>query len=302
MIRSFSLLLCSSLFALQTVQAASCCGGAAAIPTLITGDDLAIFSTSLSAGKVDTDVLPTGVWQKRQVDDRTQTLKLQAAHIFQDRFQVGVELPTQTRDRGGDGGGRSSGLGDMTADLGYEFLPDWDYNPLRPHGLAFISLVAPTGKSIYDNGNDNGLSTAGRGLWALGLGSSLNKAWGHWDALTVFEVHHWFARNFENPSFTGEVRPGNGGTFTVGAGYNVGDLRWGGSISWQQEDPIDIFGPNASTGQQQRFATATATASYMFQELLSGNLSYSDQTLFGNPTNAVLSKTLALSLQKRWSR
>ncbi|MGZ3725334.1 MAG: serine protease spb1, partial [Pseudobdellovibrio sp.] len=98
------------------------------------------------------------------------------------------------------------------------------------------------------------------------------------------------------------IEPGNGGSFSLGCGYNMGDTRVGSSLAWNYEDPINVSGSTPSTGSDQRFATGSFLVSQMFDNLWAATLSYSDQTLFGDPSNATLSKTISLSLQKRWAR
>lgn len=160
-------------------SAASCCGGGFAIPSLITGEDKAQLTSSMAYSKIDTDVLDTGIWRHRSNNDVSQILKIEAAKIFNDRYQYGISIPIQSRMTSGPQGGEASALGDIALQTGYEFLPDWDYNPWRPKGVGFISLTLPTGKSALESDN-GGLDTRGNGFWALGIGTSLSKTWNEW--------------------------------------------------------------------------------------------------------------------------
>ena len=283
------------------VMAAACCGGGFAIPSIITGDDKAQMTSSYSYSQIDTDVFANGVWQKRTVADATQIYKVEAAHIFADRYQAGFSLPIQTRSKEGSQGGQSSGLGDVSAQLGYEYLPDWNYNPWRPHGIGFVSLTLPTGKSIYESDN-NGLDSRGRGFFALGVGTALTKTWTKWDVSASLELHKAFEKVISNSQFFGTIVPGYGNSVSVGAGYSIGDLRLGSGLGWFNEDAINVEGANPSEGSVQRYASGTLSASYLFKDNWAGTFSYSDQTLFGEPTNASLSKSVQLSMQKRWAR
>jgi hypothetical protein len=283
-------------------RSAACCGGGFSSAAVITNDDLAFLSSSVSYTKIDTDVFANGVWQKRSGDDASKILKLDYAHILGDRYQCGLSVPLQTRTKSGIQGGESTGLGDIATQLGYEYLPDWDYNPWRPHGVGFISLTLPTGLSIYDTENESALDVRGRGFWTLSLGTSLNKSWQNWDASSSFEVHQSLNRSARTNQMSGTVKPEMGASFSVGSGYNFKDFRIGQAILWNYEGAIDVDGSQPSQGSVQRNATSTTSFSYVFKDNFVGSLNYSDQTLFGSPTNTSLTKSIAFSLQKKWAR
>lgn len=297
--RSLSSFLLLSLFA-QRSYAAACCGGGFALPSIITGDDKAQLTTSYSYSSLDTRVQSDGVWKKQKESDLTQTLRLEGAHIFADRYQAGLSIPLLTKNQEGLAGGEASGPGDSMALVGYEYLPDWDYNPWRPKGIGFLTLIAPTGSSQYDS--DNLYANRGRGFWTLGAGTILTKTWVRWDVLGMIEIHKRIEKDVNNEHFNGTVTPGWGHSASVGGGYNIRDLRLGASITWVNEDSISDGGQNIYTFAKERYATGSLLATYTFQQTLAGTLSYSDQTLFGDPSNTTLSKTVSVMLQKRWSR
>ncbi len=282
------------------VKAAACCGGGFAMPSLITGDDKAQLTTSYSYSRIDTDVFGNGIWQKRTAEDVSHIYKIEAAHVFLDRFQAGFSLPVQTRQKDGAAGGTSTGLGDVAGQLGYEYLPDWNYNPWRPRGIGFISLTLPTGKSIYES--VDGLDSRGRGFFSLGIGTALTKTWTSWDASASFELHKSFDKVVSNSQMIGNIQPGIGTSVTFGAGFSVKDLRLGGALAWTYEDAIQVDSAISSKGDEQRFATGTLSASYLFADTWAGTFSYSDQTIFGDPSNTTLAKAFAVSIQKRWAR
>lgn len=241
-----------------------------------------------------------GVWRKQKDLDTTQILRLEGAHIFKDRYQAGFSLPVLTKNQAGLAGGEASGLGDAQALIGYEYLPDWNYNPWRPKGIGFLTLVAPTGSSQYES---NYLYTnRGRGFWSLGAGTILTKNWVQWDVLGTLEIHRRFEKEVSNENFQGKVTPGWGHSAAIGAGYNLQNLRLGTSLSWNNEDTITDGNQNIYTFAKERYATFAALASYTFPQNWAGTLSYADQTLLGDPTNTTLSKTISISIQKRWAR
>ncbi len=281
-------------------MAAACCGGGFAAPALITGDDRAQITATYSNSRIDTDVYSSGIWQKRSGDDLSQTYKIEAAQIYHDVFQFGFSLPLQTRERSGALGGTQTGLGDIALQSGYEFLPEWDYSFWRPKGVSFLTLTLPTGKSVYESEDALGLDSRGRGFLAIGIGAAFVKAFSKWDANSTIEVHRAFEKTVHTSQIDGKIKPGTGGSLAIGSGYNIQNLRLGASATWNYEDAIQV--ENSSGASAQRFATASLLASYVFQDSWAGTLSYADQTLLGSPTNTSLSKTLSISVQKRWSR
>jgi hypothetical protein len=279
--------------------AAACCGGGFAAPALIVGDDFAKVTASYAYSSVVSDVGADAYWRKLAADESSETLKLDAARVFWDSWQAGLSLPLVRRRKAGQS---STGLGDATASLGYEYLPDWDYNPWRPRGLGYLQLTAPTGKSVDEASAAFQLDSRGRGYWAAGLGTILTKIWGSWDAFVSLEGHRSFSREFRNEQFQGILHPGYGGAWGLGGGWNASALRLGASLTWSYEDPVGVTGTVTSPGSPQRFATAAVSASYLLSDLWAGTLTYADQTRFGAPTNTTLGRGVTLLVQRRWER
>jgi hypothetical protein len=278
---------------------AACCGGGFAAPALIAGDDKAMLTGSYLYSQIKKDVYPDGLWSDRDFNESFESFRIEGAHIFHDRWQAGASLPLVKRSRQGE---TSSGAGDLAATLGYEYLPDWDYNPWRPKGLGYLQLTAPTGRSVYEAGNQYQLDARGRGFWAAGIGSLLTKIWGRWDAFTTLDVHRSFAKSYANPVSRGRLKPGWGGNLAGGAGYNVRSYRFGAGLAWAYEDPVKVEGSAASEGSSERYATASLSASYLYSNDWAGTLTYADQALFGDPVNARLGQSVTLQIQRRWPR
>lgn len=281
---------------------AACCGGGLSVPSIIAGDDKQQFATSYSYSKVHADVSASGIWQRKLNEDITQILKIDYAAIWEDRFQYGISLPLHQRNVQGLHGGQSQGLGDTALLGGYEYLPDWDYHPYRPKGIGYISLTLPTGKNLYEEDNLSGLESRGRGFWALGIGTLLTKNFKKFDTLATFDLHKSFSKSVHNSQFQGSIEPGWGYSYSLGLGYNMKNLRWGHTLLWSYEDPIQTRGTIEAKGESQSVATGSFSVSYLTEQLSTLSLTYSDQTLYGNPTNTGLNKTLLLSFLKRWSR
>lgn len=297
----FSAILFLMILVGQTrVQAAACCGGGFATPSLISGDQKSQFTASYSLVEVSVDSVDSrGIWSKWDEHQKVQTLKLDAAYLLSDRLQMGVSIPVIQRSRMQD---HYTGLGDVSVSLGYEWLTDWDYNPYRPKGILFMQVIAPTGKSKVDS-EVGGLDSRGNGFWALGAGTLFTKTFYLWDAFVTTEVHRSWSKTISNKMFEGVARPGMGGSFGLGLGYSIQSWRLGGSLTWMYEDGIEMRGSTVTTdGPLERFATALMSLSYMASDDWAYTLSYSDQTLFGSPINTSLGRGLVFLIQKRTLR
>lgn len=277
--------------------AAACCGGGFATPALIAGDDRAQVTSSYSQLEIKNDVDADGFWRQRESNETGRTLKLDAAWIPGDLWQIGMTVPIIERNRGTRS---STGLGDLSASLGYEYLPDWDYNPWRPKGIGYLQLTAPTGRSVYDSERADQLDSRGRGFWALGAGTLLTKIIRRWDLFLTFDAHRAFARAVSKSDGNSvSANPGYSGNLGFGAGYSLRDYRMGSSLTWTYEDPIRI---DDETSSPQRYATWNLQVSYLFETHWSASLAWSDQTLFGAPVNTSLGRAVTLQIQRRWQR
>ena len=280
--------------------ASACCGGNFSGPSLITGDDKAMISPSLSYGEIRNDVEASGLWRKRDQPETIETFSLQASHVFWDRWQAGASASMIKRARQGE---TSSGLGDVMMNLGYEYLPDWDYHPIRPKGIGYLQLVIPTGKSIQESESLRQLDARGRGFWALGLGTMLTKNFSVWDVFSSWDLHRSFEKNYSNSQGSGKLKPGWGGAIGLGGGFHFGAYRLGTALVWNYEDPVDVDSATvASKGSPQRFVSTQASLSYAFENEWSASLQYNDQSLIGSPQNTTLTQSLLLEIQKRWLR
>ena len=290
-----------ALMASQNLYAAACCGGAGALPSLITGDEKSLLNSTLLQADLHTRVSNRGVWRRQNSLDQTQTFRLDFARIFQDRFQYGISAPLTSRKTESGKNAASSGWGDLGAQVGYEYLTDWDYHPWRPRGVGYLNLNVPAGTSKYETLEQSEIR--GKGFYTMGAGTVFTKQWVRWDALAGAELRRGFSRTFQSSVFNGNVAPGWGRTLTLGGGYHWSDIRVGGTIAWVDEDAKRISSADELPDEDsERFATGSVSVAYSANTEWSGNISYSDQTLFGDPSNTTLSKTWSISLQKRWSR
>ncbi len=304
-----------SLFAAATIAlltssaagAAPCCGGGSAIPALITGDDSAQLGTSVSQATVIGDAPAEGLPVFRSGNDSeiTQAFKLEGAYRVSDRVQAGAVLPLIRRARELTQASASAyGLGDVTLDAAYEVLPEWSYSAWKPHGFLFLQTTLPTSPSTYDAEAPFQIDARGRGFFQLGLGAAFLKGVGNWDLIASAEGHRSFARTFTTPD-SGDLNltPGWGATGLLGVGYSprAGSVRLGVSLSPVYEGPIQTTGAVNSRSNDQLVWNTSAQVGYMISTEWSSSLTYTDQTLLGPARNVSLSRSVALSAQKRWA-
>ncbi|MNJ94870.1 hypothetical protein D3C87_125730 [compost metagenome] len=294
-------LLLAALFLSQVSLAASCCGGGFAFPALILGDDSTQVTSTYSYGRISDDVRENGKWIKRDDNNLSQTVTLEAATLLSEHFQAGLIIPLIQRQLGRE---QSAGTGDISLSLGHETFPELSFSKWKPKGLTFLQLTLPTSPSIYDSTSNMAVDSRGRGFYSLGAGLALLKNWIKYDANFHAEVHKSFGRSFSSPSLGGDIEatPGWGGSLMAGIGWNKGDYRLGTSVGMNIEESIKISGAQNSSGAAQRYYPWAVQGSYMLDMESAVTLSYVDQSLLGDPNNTNLSKTMNLSYQKRWPR
>ncbi|NUM88872.1 MAG: hypothetical protein HUU37_06695, partial [Bdellovibrionales bacterium] len=109
------------------------------------------------------------------------------------------------------------------------------------------------------------------------------------------EIHRGLARDFSGARY----RPGWGGGAGLGGGRSFGRARLGAQVAWSWEGPV-VAG--ASKGALSRWATVSASGSWMFSDEWAASLQWSDQTLLGSPSQASLGRAVGLQIQRRWLR
>ena len=134
--RSIVVFLVLLIFSLKAFGAA-CCGGGSGFPSLILGDDRAQLGIANSYGKIIGDVNSKGlaVFRASADDESLVATSIDGAVLISDRGQAALSIPLAYRARSttaagsGSGFGASSfGLGDISATLGYEILPEWSFS------------------------------------------------------------------------------------------------------------------------------------------------------------------------------
>ncbi len=287
---------------------APCCGGSSALPQLITGDDRAQVTAGMSESRVIGDAPSAGIPVFRADGNRevTRSFRMDGAYLLSDRFQVGAgtSLLRRSRSLASDPEGvAATGLSDLMANAAYEFMPQWTYSPWLPRGFVFSQVLVPMGPSVYDAHQTYLVDARSRGFWTVAAGFALVKTWGNWDALMSAEVHRPFARSFSgSDGQTLALEPDLGASGTAGIGFSPmgGSLRLGLSLAVVHEGEIQARGEFGSRSESQRVWNASAQAAYLISSDWSTSLAYADQTLVGPAKNTSLSRSLSLTLQRRW--
>ena len=95
--------------------AAACCGGGSAAPSIISGDNLSQITTSFSSTDVVIDnVDADGIWRTWDKHQQVKTLRLDAAHLIDDRWQASAAIPFIQRARLSK---TTSGVGDLALSI-----------------------------------------------------------------------------------------------------------------------------------------------------------------------------------------
>lgn len=288
--------------------AASCCGGGANFPVLITGDFKSQVNSSLSYSSVIGDVDKGGTSTFRHADNNetTQTVKVDGSYLLSDYWQTGISIPIVKREKRVYGShSESSGLGDVSAQLSFEFLPELRYSTWKPRGFTFLNLTLPTAPSIYDFNDPLGADARGRGFYTIDLGVSFLKTRGAWDFTGSFSIFQPLNKRFS--SRTGEsgmIYSTPGVSVLLGAGYTprvTSPWRFGLSLSPRYEGRKVIETSTSSASEAQMVWDTGSSVSYLYEKELAFSAQYLDQTLLGPAQNTTLSRTISVNVQKRFS-
>jgi len=281
--------------------AAACCGGGSALPSLITTDDRSQFASSLSFGEVVVDsVNGAGYWFRNAHHQQVQTLKFDYAYVLDNDVQFGVTIPFVNKKFSDQS---YSGLSDIQMSVGYEYLPELEYNLFKPKGFVYSGLIFPTGQSQYTS-QHSGLDSRGKQLWGITLGHVMSKTILNYDLIQIIDLHHYFDQSIVSPIADNvKVHHGLGGQLNIGAGYNWSKERLGLQIGWIYEDRIAVKNQSIDdSGFIEKYGQVVINYSHMLTDLTGVSVSYSDQTLLGSPENTSLSKTMSVQYTQRWTR
>ncbi len=284
--------------------AAACCGGNNLVPSLISGDQRTQVTATTAYSRVLGEVPIEGATQWRDEADveSRSSMRLDAATLLSDRWQVGLSLPVVRRFRERNGvQAQAMGVGDVAVHLGYEVLPQWTYSPWKPKGWLFASLTAPTGVAPENSTALYQIDSLGRGYWNVALGGMLLKTWADWDVLFLAQVNQSFAKILTSDAGDFILRPGLGGSAALGIGWSRDALRIGVNGSVLYEGAVATQGLVDEVGTRQISFPLSLQVSYLISDAWSLGALYSDNGWFG-PQNVTLNQSISLVVQTRWDR
>lgn len=281
----------------SNVYASSCCGGGGSLPTLITGDLRAKFnSTYQNAASTYQADIEGNINENNKQEIIREGLSFQYSSLINMYWQYSVSIPVVMNTvRTAKLEEQSSGLGDISGSMAYEFLPEIGYNPYRPRGFVFMELKLPTSDSTYTSQKSLRTDSFGDGFYRLTLGSAFQKIWNSIDALFSVALNYSFERELGGR----EIQPGIGALSSFSLGYSFSQsVRVGSSLSY-------VYRPSISFSD-----LADSQASYYFETGVSLSyslddyvylLSYLDQSFLAQAKNTMLNQTLLLSVSRNFA-
>ncbi|MCB0393995.1 MAG: hypothetical protein KDD25_05520 [Bdellovibrionales bacterium] len=293
-------------FTPQFASAGACCGTGSSIPALITGDFKTQLNTSYSYFGVVGDVDKDGeaVFRSTSNKEYSQTFQLQASHMWSEYWQTGVSLPLIRKTRQlGEQKSTVEGLGDVSAVVSFEFLPELEYSKWKPRGFTYFKLTAPTAPSIYNFQDDLAADARGAGFWETSIGGMFSKVWGRWDSQAFLEVGYFHSRKMAIKGQDEVTYSGSGKVAaSIGGGYSflkTKDLRWGASInpSYTGEKQVS---DNRDPINERLVWSFQSGLGYVIDKEWFASLNYTDETLIGPVRSAPIGRSVGLNLSYRW--
>lgn len=295
---------------MQTAWAGACCASGGALPSLITSDDHAQFSATVSRGSVIGDAprapdegLP--IFRASDHTENLSTLQLSGATLVSDLWQVGASIPVHRRDLAvASSKTQAQGLGDAVISAGFEAFPEYGYSAWRPRGYFFSTLTLPTGTSIYTARQRSQADAFGKGFVTPGFGALFKKDFGRIDVSWLAEAHHSFARNFHSGEERVHVQGFWGASTQIAIGYRVMDsARLGFKLAPQYSQAFQTETNLGTTQTAPKLVwDTTLDFTFAFRGEWTALASYTDQTFFGPVMNTTLSRTVAFGIQKSFLR
>lgn len=280
---------------------AACCGGAAQISSLITAEDQQQMTTQLSHLGYNYEVDGAGYWSAVRNHSFSESLRFDFARLISEKNQMGFSVPF-TKNGNDQVTNTSPKLGDVTLTFGRRFFEQEEVSSFPFQVLNFASLTIPSGRSLEDSQDLQKLDVTGKGDYIPAVGVILVRDVAAMDYQLTAEIHRPLDRKVNNLDGKYEKKYGVGGSLTLGAGWNHNRFRIGGSVGQIYEDPVQLQGDIDTKSSLKRTTVATLSGTYLLPDLMSLTLSYSDQSLLGEPVNSSLSQSIQFSIQKRWAR
>lgn len=272
---------------------APCCGGHAALPTLITGYESYRFNSAFTGARVIGDAPDQGlsVFRDPETQLQTGTLQLSGSARLTDSFQIGAALGASTS---------AERLGDADLIAAYEIVHREDVTSLAPQVLLFSQLTLPTGRSRYESQEANLKDVTGTGFYKLGIGAVALTTWRKWDGYGLLRASNSLSREFSGS--VSRVTPGWTGDLAAGFGYSPnGDWRLGLSVQSSFSEGLRIERPGAvDTSGSTLVWPVQAQVTWFKDSNSTFSVSYLDETLLGPARNTTLSRSISFQYGYRW--
>lgn len=257
------------------VMAGSCCISSLQVPSLLLGPEVAKISISQAVSETLYRAEQNASWTPAADRQVSSTQKIDGGFRFQNDFQIGASLGfmQSVSQEGGNN------LTDSSLSFAWGSFKT----------LFYSSILIPTGRSIYDQISADNFYT-GQGFWGLGLG--------------VLSVQRLKFADFSGGVFVqdrlsrstqfGPVDPGPLLQVSLNALKSYSEFKLGASLSHSHDQGVESQGEKRVTG-----FGLTAVFEVNAEDGL--QLNYSDQTLFGKPTNSDLQRSWALAFRRQWN-
>jgi hypothetical protein len=289
----FAVLIFLILMSSQQSFSASCCGGQAALPDLITGEEHYRFSAGAQASQIIGESVDNGapVFRESEDQNRYGSLNLSGGMLFTPTWQG--SLRTQIFN--------NRVLGDIDVNSGIVVSDRESIMDLEPLLVWLQFVTVPTGKSVYELKSANEVPT-GNGFYRLGTGLAAFTTYQHWDFSSAVRVSRGFTRTFATSTGNVEVTPGWSGDVMAASGYSIGSkFRVGGVVQVITEEPKQVATISGTTSSQPRLIwPVTIQASYFHDENQTITVSYIDETLIGPVQGVMLNRGVALNYGLRY--
>lgn len=289
------------LFAQNIANSAACCAGGASFPSLILSDDKAQLGVSASFSKVIGDAPNSGkpVFRNSSDDEWIHTYTLDAARLLSDRWQIGTAIPVVYRTRSNNAGKASDwGVGDMSAMLGFEALPEYSYSKWKPRGFLFTQFTVPTGGNTYESKKTFEVDAHGKGFYSLSIGTFLIKTIRSFDFSFRFSYLYSLPRTFKDSNgIPLKVSPGQSYSTALSAGYSPQQSDWRFALSLNPTYTTI----NNSSDYKLVWTTSLDISKIIYRRWVMG-LGYNDQTLIGPANNSSLERGVVSFIRYKWER
>lgn len=286
-------------FTIDDLYAASCCVSNTSVSNLMILPSNWQQTFGFTQGRVIGDVDQKGrsTFRRKDNKDIVSTARADLSYAWTSRYQSGVSLKYQNRQRELNGSQNSA---DGWSDVGI-------FQAWRPMMLEriwlFQTLNIPTATSSYTSTSPMGVDVRGTGTYLASLGVFGISNFKEWDFTYSPEIHHSFGRTFRQNDTTTQVDSFWGASFSAGFGFIPwrSKARYGLSLTPRYEGAKSLtIDGNKNSGKDSLVWDTGLNYTYTISALYAAGVSYVDQTLVGPVHNSLLNRTIGFQFQIRW--